>query len=216
MLIDYVLVLFIGYLLGCLNLAFFIGKLKGFDIRKYGSNNAGASNATITMGAKIGFLVGLHDILKSVIAIFLVSQLFPTLLDAKAIAGASAVLGHIFPFYLKFKGGKGFAPFLGMILGLDWKFFLGIVIIVSLVTLISDYIVVGTLTTIISFPIYIWITEKSFLVFLPVLLVSLVILSKHFVNIKRMLIKEEIGLRRALSKKDKVNKDLENTNEKNS
>lgn len=206
MLINYVFVVFVGYLLGCLNLAFFIGKFKGFDIREYGSNNAGASNATITMGAKIGFLVGLHDILKSVIAIFLVSQLFPTLLGAKAIAGASAVLGHIFPFYLKFKGGKGFAPFLGMILGLDWKFFLAIVAIVFVVTLISDYIVLGTLTTIISFPFYLCFIGENILSVIPILIVSLIILSKHFVNIKRIIKGEEIGLRRAFSKKDKINK----------
>ena len=206
MIINYFIIICMGYLLGTLNLAFFIGKLKGFDIRKYGSNNAGASNATITMGAKIGFLVGLHDILKSVIAIFLVSQLFPTLLGAKAIAGASAVLGHIFPFYLKFKGGKGFAPFLGMVLALDWKFFLAIVAIVFVVTLISDYIVLGTLTTIISFPIYLCFTEGNTLSVIPILIVSLIILSKHFVNIKRIIKGEEIGLRRAFSKKDKINK----------
>lgn len=206
MIINYFIIICMGYLLGTLNLAFFIGKAKGFDIRKYGSNNAGASNATITMGAKVGFIVGVHDIFKSCIAVLIVSYLFPETLFAKEIAGASAVFGHIFPFYLKFKGGKGFAPFLGMILGLDWKFFLAIVTIVFVVTLISDYIVLGTLTTIISFPIYLCFIEKNILSVIPILIVSLIILSKHFVNIKRIIKGEEIGLRRAFSKKDKIHK----------
>ena len=205
MLVHYIFIILIGYLLGCLNLAFFIGKAKGFDIRKYGSNNAGASNATITMGTKIGIMVGIHDIFKSYLAVLIASCLFPQLSGIKAIAGASAVLGHIFPFYLKFKGGKGFAPFLGMILALDWKFFIFIVIVVFIVTFISDYIVVGTFTTIILFPIYMCFLEQNLITILPILIASLTILLKHFVNIQKILKGEEIGFRKALNKKDKVN-----------
>ena len=204
MIINYIIILCIGYLLGCSNLAFFLGKAKGFDIREYGSNNAGASNATITMGAKIGFIVGWHDVLKSTLAVLIVSYLFPLIPGAGAIAGAMAVFGHIFPFYLKFKGGKGFASFMGMILGLDWKFFLALVVIVLLVTFITDYIVIGTFTSILSFPIYAFIMSMHPHAIIAIIMASLLIFIKHFINIKRLFTGEEIGLRRALSKKDKV------------
>ena len=200
----YLIIALMGYLFGCSNLAFFMGKAKGFDIRSHGSNNAGASNATVTMGLKAGILVGLHDVAKSCIAALLASFLFPAVQGAAAVAGAAAVIGHIFPFYLNFQGGKGFASFIGMILAMDWKFFLAILLAVLLITLISDYIVLGTFTTIISFPIYLFINHGGMIVISAVVFASLVIFLKHFVNIKRLFTGEEIGLRRTLSKKDRI------------
>lgn len=204
MTLYYVIIALMGYLFGCSNLAFFLGKARGFDIRTHGSNNAGASNATVTMGLKVGVLVGLHDVLKSFFAAFLAATLFPAIPGAAAVAGTAAVIGHIFPFYLSFQGGKGFASFLGLTLALDWRFFLAILIVVALITLISDYIVPGTLTTIISFPIYLAVRHMGILIIALVCVASVVILLKHLVNIKRLITGEEIGLRRAMSKKDKV------------
>lgn len=200
----YVIIALMGYLFGCSNLAFFLGKARGFDIRAHGSNNAGASNATVTMGLKIGILVGLHDVAKSFAAAFLASLLFPAVPAAAAVAGVAAVIGHIFPFYLRFQGGKGFASFLGLTLALDWKFFLAILLIVAMITFISDYIVPGTLTTIISFPLYLLIRHFGILIIAIVCVASVVIFLKHLVNIKRLVTGEEIGLRRAMSKKDKI------------
>lgn len=200
----YLMIALMGYLFGCSNLAFFLGKARGFDIRNHGSNNAGASNATVTMGLKIGFVVGLHDVAKSFAAAFLAAMLFPTVPAAAAVAGVAAVLGHIFPFYLRFQGGKGFASFLGLTLALDWKFFLAIILIVACITFISDYIVPGTLTTIISFPLYLFVRHFGVLIIAVVCIASVVILLKHLVNIKRLITGEEIGLRRAMSKKDKI------------
>lgn len=200
----YVMIFLMGYLFGCSNLAFFLGKAKGFDIRNYGSNNAGASNATVTMGLKIGIIVGLHDVVKSFAAAFLASLLFPAIPAAAAVAGVAAVLGHIFPFYLRFQGGKGFASFLGLTLALDWRFFLAIVLIVALITFISDYIVPGTLATITLFPLYLLVRHVGIWVIGIVCVASIVIFLKHLVNIKRLITGEEIGLRRAMSKKDKI------------
>ena len=70
------------------------------------------------------------------------------------IAGVACVLGHMFPFYLKFKGGKGFASYLGMILAINWKVALCILAAVVILTVLTDYIVVGTVTSVVSFPIY--------------------------------------------------------------
>lgn len=201
----YAMIALMGYLFGCSNLAFFLGKARGFDIRSYGSNNAGASNATVTMGLKVGVLVGFHDVAKAFAASVLAAFLFPAIPGAAAVAGVAAVVGHIFPFYLGFHGGKGFASFLGLALALDWRFFLAILLVVLLITLISDYIVLGTLTTIISFPIYLAVIHVGILIISVVCVASFVILLKHFVNIKRLFTGEEIGLRRAMSKQDKIN-----------
>lgn len=200
----YVVIALMGYLFGCSNLAFFMGKARGFDIREHGSNNAGASNATVTMGLKVGVVVGVHDILKSCAAAFLAALLFPTLPGAAAVAGVSAVIGHIYPFYLRFHGGKGFASFLGLTLALDWRFFLAILVVVFLVTLLSDYIVLGTFTTILSFPVYLAVIHVGNLILFTVCTASLVILLNHTVNIKRLFTGQEIGLRRAMSKQDKI------------
>lgn len=200
----YTCIALIGYLFGCSNLAFFLAKAKGFDIRSHGSNNAGASNATITLGLKAGVAVAVHDIVKSCAAALLAGLLFPAVPHAAAVAGVAAVLGHIFPFYMNFKGGKGFASFLGMTLALDWRFFLAIVLAVLLITLITDYIVLGTMTTVVSFPVYLFFQHISVIGISIVCIASLVILYKHAVNIKRLFTGQEIGLRRALSKKDRV------------
>lgn len=200
----YPLAALLGYLLGSLNLAWFLSRARGFDIRAHGSNNAGASNATITMGLKVGVAVALHDIAKSCAAGLLAGLLFPALPAAPAVAAVAAVLGHVFPFYLKFQGGKGFAPFLGMTLALDWRFFLAILLAVLIITLVTDYIVLGTFTTIVSFPIYLTWTRSGLPVVAVVCLASLVIFCKHFVNLKRLATGQEIGLRRAMSKKDRV------------
>lgn len=200
----YLLAAVIGYCLGCINLAWFLARAKGFNILSHGSNNAGASNATITMGLKAGVAVGFHDIAKSCAAALLAGLLFPSLPYASVVAGVSAVMGHIFPFYMGFRGGKGFASFLGLTLALDWRFFLAILLAVLLITLITDYIALGTLTTIVSFPVYLFLRHTAIAAVAIVCVASLVILFKHSINIKRLCTGQEIGLRRAMSKKDRV------------
>lgn len=201
---HYAFAALIGYLLGCLNMAWFLSKIKGFDIRSHGSNNAGASNAAVTMGFKAGAIVAVHDVAKALLAASLAGLLFPALPAASAVAGVAAVIGHIFPFYLKFRGGKGFAPFLGLTLALDWRFFLLIILAALFITLIFDYIALATLTTAVSVPVYLFFTQAGLLVTATVCVASCAILCKHFVNIKRIITGQEIGLRRTLSKKDRI------------
>lgn len=201
----YALAALLGYALGCLNPAYLLAKRRGFDIRSTGSRNAGASNALVTMGAKSAVAVGAFDMAKSCAAALLAGFLFTGLPGCAAVAGAAAVLGHIFPFYMNFRGGKGFAPFLGLTLAMDWRFFLGLLAAVLLITLITDYVVLGTFTAIVSTPAYLgFFARMGWVAVCAVGLASLVIFVKHFVNIRRLLTGQEIGLRRAMSKKDKV------------
>ena len=185
-----------GYLFGCLNPAYLLARRKGFDIRDRGSKGSGASNALITMGWGSAVFVALIDIGKAALSAFLAALAFPQLPAAAAAAGTACVLGHIYPFYMHFRGGKGFAPFAGLILALDWKFFLVIVVLVITITLITDYIALGTLTTVISFPTWTAIHGNLFPAAI-VCIASVVIIYKHLINIQRMLNGTEIGLRRA-------------------
>ena len=193
---HYALAVLIGYLIGSSNMAVYLARLRGVDLSAKGSGNPGASNAVILMGWKAGVLTGLHDIGKAVAAVLLAKLLFPAAPLAGVVAGVASVIGHIFPFYLRFRGGKGFAAYLGMTLALNWKFALVLLAAIVVLLLITDYIVVGTLTTVVSFPAYCAITGH--LITAAILCVaSAIIIYKHRVNFRRILDGTEIGFRSA-------------------
>ena len=203
---GYLLAAFLGYILGCSNLAYYISKAAKKDIRKDGSGNLGASNATVLFGWKAGVSVALHDIGKAFLAALLAKWLFPELEYAGAAAGVAAVLGHIFPFYLKFKGGKGTAAFFGLTIALNWKLALAAAIILLLATLITDYIVIGTFSVITTVPVYIGFFAHNLILAGIICIASAMIFFKHQENIGRMLRKEEIGLRSTLRGEKRYNK----------
>ena len=192
---GYFLAAFLGYLLGCSNLAYYLSRAFKRDIRKDGSGNLGASNATVLFGWKAGASVAVHDIGKAVLAVILAKGLFPNLEYAGAAAGVAAVLGHIFPFYLKFKGGKGTASFLGLTLALNWRLALAVILILVLATIITDYIVIGTFSAIVTVPVYMGFFARNLILMAIVCVASFAIFWKHRENIGRMIRREEIGLR---------------------
>lgn len=192
----YIPIFLIGYLIGCPNMALLLAKLKGVDLRGGGSGNPGASNAMVLMGWKAGIIVGLFDIGKGVLAVLLARYLFPSAALAGVVGGVACVLGHIFPFYTLFKGGKGFASYLGMALALNWKFALILLVAVALITLITNYIVIGTMTTIITLPIYYAICS-SLVTALVLSVASVVMIYKHRENLVRIANGTEIGFRSA-------------------
>lgn len=202
---HYIISILIGYLLGCSNMALYLAKLRGVDLRSGGSGNLGASNATVLMGWSAGALTAVHDIGKSVLAVVLARMLFPEADHVGAAAGVASVLGHIFPFYLKFKGGKGFASYLGVILALNWKFALVILVLVVLVTVVTDYIVAGTTLTILASPIYLGLTGGA-MVALILCVATAVILYKHRMNYVNIYKGKELGLRGAIRGDNRVKK----------
>ncbi len=192
---QYFLSVLVGYLLGSSNMTWFISRWKKVDLRSRGSGNLGTSNAVITLGWKSGLAVAVHDIGKSFLAVVLAKLLFPVQEYAGAVAGVAAVLGHIFPFYLKFRGGKGFAPFMGLALALDWKYALALMVLVAVVTVVTDYLVIGTFTSIAVTPVHFGFRGHSWMLAAILLVASLVILYKHRENIGKILRGQEIGLR---------------------
>ena len=192
---GYVIASLLGYLLGSSNMAKYLALAKKVDLRAAGSGNLGASNAAILMGWGAGVAVAVHDAGKALLAVLLAKLLFPALVHVGAVAGVAAVLGHIFPFYLKFRGGKGFAPYLGMTIALNWKFALALLAAVLVITVVTDYLVIGTFSTIAGVPLYMGLAERSLVLPAILLVASAVILYKHRENITRLRTGAEIGLR---------------------
>lgn len=202
---KYLLIIIIGYLFGCLQWSYILSKtLKKQDIRKLGMGNAGASNTVTVFGWKMGVTVGLLDILKAIISILLVKYLFKeTNIFNLYLNGTSVILGHNFPFFMGFRGGKGTASNLGMLFAINLKLgILGLLVILT-VTLITDYIVLGTMALVSFFilaTIYFKYGTGSLILAIFIALLSVY---KHLPNLERIYRKEEIGLRSVLKKKRK-------------
>ncbi len=200
---KYLLSIIIGYLLGTLNGGYLLGKFNHIDIRDKGTGNAGASNTVITLGWAAGVGVAIFDILKATTAVVLARNFIADDTLCPTLAGCFAVLGHIFPFYMQFKGGKGFASFVGMIIGLNWKLALCLMALGVVVTLVTDFIAIATIAVCVITPVYLYFTGYDPLAVAMIAVVSLVMIYKHKINIQRMIAHEEIGLRRVNKVREK-------------
>jgi len=161
--------LLIGYAFGCLQFAYFFGKLKGIDIREHGSGNAGMTNVTRTMGFKFGGVVFLLDILKAMAAFFVATIVFGDMGDmfsgtslAGLYAGFGAILGHNFPFFMKFKGGKGVSCMAGVIIAFDWRVALALFVISLACLIIWRFISLCSLVIALMFPVSMVIFRAAF------------------------------------------------------
>ena len=186
---DYFWCAIIGYLVGTLNPSYLIAKIKGFDIRSKGSGNAGASNAIINFGKKIGIPCAIFDILKASLAVVILKMLFPKK-HTFAITGAGCIIGHIMPFYMGFKGGKGLACLGGIIAAFDIRVFLIMLAIEIVLVLITDYICFVPMSAAVVFPIVYGFMTDNWIGALILSIASVLILLKHIENIKRI----KIGL----------------------
>ncbi len=186
----------ISYLVGSISGSIILGKLKGVDIRNLGSGNAGGTNAFRTQGLVFAFGVIIIDVLKGYISAKYISDLM--LFNAEflgnaelnlLLCGLAAVVGHVYPIYHGFKGGKGAGAGMGMLLALDLSS-VGIAILHWLLVLIlTGYVGLGTMIASISIPIYLYVSESYLnFVYFPILSVGLAlfIIFTHRSNIIRM------------------------------
>lgn len=205
--VKYIILILLGYLLGSSSMSFYISKLKKINIKEQGSKNYGASNTLALVGKRAGLAVLIHDILKSFLALLIVRLYLDIPYNRTewilALVGLFAVVGHIFPFYLRFKGGKGFAPYLGVVLGLDWRLFLAVVLLIFIVAFITDYIVSGTFTTITVTPLYFLVIQSNMAVGIIMTICSLLLLYKHRENIVNIKSGKEMKIRSAFKNKYK-------------
>lgn len=180
----------LGYLCGNLNTAAILAKLKGFDIRKKGSGNAGASNAYLTMGKSAAAFSAIVDIFKAFIPVWFMMHIVhlpDALRHLPIVTGVSVIMGHMFPFWMQFRGGKGFASLLGMNLALNWKFFFFCVGILAVIMLFTRYIALATVSCAIVLPIW-WGLRTGDLPETALLcVVTLIVVWKHIPNFKRIM-----------------------------
>ncbi|MBE6707661.1 MAG: glycerol-3-phosphate acyltransferase [Ruminococcaceae bacterium] len=176
----------IGYFIGTISPSYIIAKIKGMDIKKKGSGNAGASNVLILFGKMLGVICAVLDIAKAYLSILLAEHLFPDFIHAFAVTGCACIIGHIFPFYMKFKGGKGLACLGGVILKFDAKIFFIILGVEMLIALITDYICFVPITASVAFSIMYGVITNNSLGSTILWISTVAILLKHVENIHRI------------------------------
>ena len=169
-----------------------------------GSGNAGASNVTSEMGWKFGILTGVSDVLKAFIPAKLIVLIFPysyQQVELMAIAGVGAVLGHIYPFFMDFRGGKGVACYIGMMLAIDWKIGVAAIIFLIVLTIITDYVSIASILLYMIVPCLAYYSENySDIVVVCTLMLLVIGICKHWVNIQNLLDGNETGFRSVFKK----------------
>ncbi|MBQ9762663.1 MAG: glycerol-3-phosphate acyltransferase [Oscillospiraceae bacterium] len=175
----------IGYGLGCLSPAAFVAALKKKDLRSSGTQNLGATNTMLVVGRKWGIAVMLFDILKGAVAMLIARALYPKLALGRLIAGLSAVIGHVFPFYMGFRGGKGLATFGGMVLAYDPVIFLLLLVIGLIGMFILNYGIAMPMSAAFLFPILVWLKTGDWASAGLCAAASATIIVKHWSNIDK-------------------------------
>ena len=184
---DYLITALISYLFGSIPFGYLFTKiLLNKDIRNVGSGNIGATNVLRTGNKSLGYLTLVLDIAKAVVPVIYIKFNYPDLMYISALC---AFLGHLFPVWLKFKGGKGVATFVGILISINIYYSIVFGIVWILTFLISKYSSLSSLFASISIPIYLLIINQGNIFFYIIMFV--LIFYTHRENIKRLINKEE-------------------------
>lgn len=201
--VEYIIMAIIAYCIGSLNISIFISKkMGGFDLREKGSNSTGATNVLRTLGKKAAAITLLFDILKGIVAIA-ISMIIGNIVEGTSkelllqIAGITAVIGHTFPIFFGFKGGKGVATSLGILLMSNWKIGLICLVFALVLMALTRMVSLGSCGAAILFPVltlfindsYTVLTEgkrgSTYLIYSVIL--AVIVLYNHRSNIQRLL-----------------------------
>jgi len=173
----------LGYLVGTLNPAAWLARLKKINLRKLGTHNLGATNTLLILGKGWGFLVMLFDIVKAYVVSKLAAMVFVEMAFAGILAGFASVVGHVFPFYMKFKGGKGLAAYGGMVLAYSPMIFMILLVVCVIFMLIFNYGVALPISAAILFPVLTVLHTSNAAVILIAVLASLLILVMNVASV---------------------------------
>lgn len=201
------LCLVIGYALGCIQTAFILGKIfSNIDIRQYGSGNAGTTNVVRVLGWKAGVITFIGDLIKAILAVTLCRLIFPdNPLLAALYGGLGVILGHNWPFYLGFKGGKGIASTIGTMLAIHPYIGLTCIAIMVLVIVVTRFVSLGSLLLALAIPVLIGLLHQGDQAMLEGILIGLIFTVSAFVqhraNITRLLRGTESKLGQRSNKK---------------
>ncbi|MGD1848684.1 MAG: glycerol-3-phosphate 1-O-acyltransferase PlsY [Salibacteraceae bacterium] len=215
---DNIVALLLAYLLGSIPTAVWVGKVfYKIDVREYGSGNAGATNTFRVLGIKAGIPVLLFDVFKGCAAVSFVRFFTDYHPDSAAYVnfqlalGVCALLGHIFPIYVGFRGGKGIATLLGIMIAVHYQAALSAAGVFLVIFLSTRYVSLGSMLAAVSFPfIVIWVFHSripSLIIFS--LFIAIMVLVTHQKNIERLLKKEESKANLSFKKRNKK-QDAEN------
>lgn len=200
--ISFIIVVVASYLIGSISFSvLFTKKFAGFDVRRRGSGNAGSTNVLRTAGKKVAIITLICDILKGVIAVLLallVGNIFNVDDNGKAtlaeFAGIFVVLGHTFPVFFEFKGGKGVATALGVLLVFNWKIGLICLIFALIIMALTKMVSLGSVTAAVLFPVLCIFIYQDYLVqgdhfgyIIFGIIMALIVSFNHRENIKRII-----------------------------
>ena len=197
---SYIIISIVAYLIGSINFSILISKkMAGFDVREKGSGNAGATNVLRAVGVKAAVLTLLCDVLKGVVAIliaFIVGNILKEIDKVLLVqlAGLFVIIGHTFPLFFEFKGGKGVATSLGVLLITNWQIGLTCLVFALAIITVSRMVSMGSIGAAILFPVLTIFVHSHYIVqadgirylFYGILLAAIVIFN-HRENIKRIL-----------------------------
>ena len=195
--VAYIVVAILSYLIGSINFSIIISKkVAGFDVREKGSGNAGTTNMLRTVGKKAALITLVCDILKGVISILLALLIGKIAKEANnsilvQIAGILVIIGHTFPIFFTFKGGKGVATAVGVLLTTNWQIGLICLIFGLVLIALTRMVSLGSITAAILFPILVLFIKTNYIVegnyFIYSLIIAVMVVFNHRENVKRLL-----------------------------
>lgn len=199
---TYIIIAVIAYLIGSINFSIILSKrMAGFDIREKGSGNAGTTNMLRAVGKKAAVITLICDILKGVVSILisvLAGKIIKNLDNALLVqlAGIFVIIGHTFPVFFKFKGGKGIATALGVLLMINWQIGLICLIFALVLMTLTKMVSVGSIAAAILFPILVAFIDQNYIVqtsnsnwsyLVFSIIVALLVIFNHRANVQRIL-----------------------------
>lgn len=195
----YIIVVIISYLIGSISFSVIISKkMAGFDVREKGSGNAGATNMLRSVGVKAAVLTLIGDCLKGVVAILiavLIGKIAQNLDKALLVqlAGIAVILGHTFPIFFNFKGGKGVATALGVVLVTNWQIGLICLVFALVLMVLSRMVSLGSVGACVLFPVLVLFIKNNYIVtegssyLIYSIILAIIVAFNHRSNIKRLL-----------------------------
>jgi glycerol-3-phosphate acyltransferase PlsY len=195
---NYLFLISIVYFFGSIPFAYILPKIFGLgDIRKLGSGNVGATNVLRAGNKLLAIIVLAFDIIKGFAPLFVLKNYYHNELSEIIILfiGSAAILGHIFPIWLKFKGGKGVATYIGFLFAINYIF--GIIFIITwlLIAFLKKYSSLASITSLVLLPLFVMLFSYEKQIIYLLILINLIIISKHYSNIYRLIHKSETKIK---------------------
>jgi len=195
---NYLFLISIVYFFGSIPFAYILPKIFGLgDIRNIGSGNVGATNVLRAGNKLLAIIVLAFDIIKGFAPLFILKNYYHNELSEIIILfiGSAAILGHIFPIWLKFKGGKGVATYIGFLFAINYIF--GIIFIITwlLIAFLKKYSSLASITSLILLPLFVMLFSYEKQIIYLLILINLIIISKHYSNIYRLINKSETKIK---------------------